>query len=90
MAGEDGDLFLQLVVVALDWQPEVREQGFFGEVGRGEVLLEGEMGEEGLEAGLQVGGELLVLGLVVAGAPVVAFAVLAALYFYYQHYYSAN
>jgi hypothetical protein len=45
------------------------------------------MGEEGLQAGLELGGELLVLRLVVAGAPVVAGAILAALYFYYQHYY---
>jgi len=42
---------------------------------------------EYLQSGLEQGRELMVLGLVVTGAPIVALAVLAALYFYYQHYY---
>ncbi len=53
MAWENRNLFFVLVVVALNGEAEVREQGFFAVVRRRLVFSVGEMGVELLEAGLE-------------------------------------
>ena len=53
MAWENRNLFFVLVVVALNGEAEVREEGFFAVVRRGLVFGVGEMGVELLEAGLE-------------------------------------
>jgi hypothetical protein len=81
------NLFFILVVVTLNGEAQVRKEGFLTIVNWWMVLGVGEIGLELLKASLQEGGELLVLCLVVARTPIVALAILATLYFYYQHYY---
>jgi hypothetical protein len=53
VAWENGNLFFVLVVVALNGEAEVREQGFFAVVRRRLVFGVGEMGVKLLEAGLE-------------------------------------
>jgi hypothetical protein len=53
VAWENRNLFFVLVVVALNGEAEVREQGFFAVVRRRLVFSVGEMGVELLEAGLE-------------------------------------